>query len=228
LTAPDGAALPHGGSDALIDYYDARAPHYDEAPAGPTPSWVDEIVAAMRSALAGRHVLEVACGTGLWTRRLAAAAATVTAVDAAPAMLALARRAVADHPNVTVRPADAYRLDALDTTFDGGLAMQWWSHVPYARHAEFLTGWHARLAPGAAVFVADNQLTPPWHERLLRPAGEPDSYEPRELPDGSRHRIVKNYFTADQLHALFAPHAAGARVRLTMGIRWWWLSYRLP
>jgi SAM-dependent methyltransferase len=213
--------------DDLIDYYDARAPYYDGAAAGPPPFWVDEITTAMRATLAGRHVLEVACGTGLWTRRLADAAATVTAVDAAPSMVALARRAVGGHPNVTVRAGDAYRLDAIDGTFDGGLAMQWWSHVPYDRHAEFLTGWHARLVPGAPVFVADNQLTPPWDERLLRPPGQPDTYEPRELPDGSRYTIVKNYFTAERLRAIFAPYAAGADVRITMGSRWWWLSYSI-
>ena len=214
-------------ADRLVEYYDARAPYYDEAYAGPTPSWVDEIVAAMRATLAGRHVLEVACGTGQWTRRAASAASTVTAVDAAPAMLTLARRAVAGYPNVTVRPGDAYRLDELPGHFDGGLAMQWWSHVPYARHAQFLAGWHARLAPGSAVFLADNQLTPLWDERLLRPPGCRDTYEPRELPDGSRYTIVKNYFTAAALRAFLAPYAA-EDVQVTMGTRWWWLSYRLP
>jgi SAM-dependent methyltransferase len=214
--------------DSLVDYYDARAPYYDEVYAGPAPSWVGELTDAMRSTLAGRHVLEVACGTGLWTRRLADAASTVTAVDAAPGMLAAARRAVAAHPNVTVRSGDAYRLDGIEATFDGGLAMQWWSHVPYARHAEFLTGWHARLAPGSPVFLGDNQLNPPWDELLLRPPGQRDTYEPRELPDGSRYTIVKNYFTADELRAVLAPYAAGGDVQVTVGTRWWWLSYRLP
>jgi demethylmenaquinone methyltransferase/2-methoxy-6-polyprenyl-1,4-benzoquinol methylase len=213
--------------DELVDYYEARAPYYDEAHAGPTPAWVDEMVAAMLATLAGRHVLEVACGTGQWTRRLAGAASTVTAVDAAPSMLAIAAATVAGHPNVTLRQGNAYRLADIEGTFDGALAMQWWSHVPYARRGEFLAQWHARLAPGAAVFLGDNQLTPPWDERLVRRPGDADTYEPRTLPDGSSYVIVKNYFTAAELRATFAPHAAGD-VHVTMGTRWWWLAYRLP
>ncbi|HVA20104.1 MAG TPA: class I SAM-dependent methyltransferase [Solirubrobacteraceae bacterium] len=37
------------------------------------------------------QVLELACGTGLWTGRLAAHATSVTAVDASPEALAIAR-----------------------------------------------------------------------------------------------------------------------------------------
>ena len=67
----------------------------------------------------------------------------------------------------------------------------------------------------------------PRDERLLCPPGCRDTYERRELPDGSRYTIVKNYFTADSLRAFLAPYAA-EDVQVTMGTRWWWLSYRLP
>ena len=128
---------------------------------------------------------------------------------------------------MTVVEGDAFALADIEGAFDGGLAMQWWSHVPYARRGEFLARWHGRLAPGSAVFLGDNQLTPPWDACLVRRPGEADTYEPRTLPDGSSYVIVKNYFTAAELQATFASHAAGD-VQVTMGTRWWWLSYRLP
>ncbi|HEY3717219.1 MAG TPA: class I SAM-dependent methyltransferase [Jatrophihabitantaceae bacterium] len=40
---------------------------------------------------AGGDVLELACGTGVWTALLAGRANTLTAVDAAPEMIEIAR-----------------------------------------------------------------------------------------------------------------------------------------
>jgi SAM-dependent methyltransferase len=216
---------PEAEDAVLRDYYEARAPHYDEAYASEPPPWVDELIGDMRARLGGCRVLEVACGTGVWTERLAPAAESVTAIDASPAMLAIAAARLAAHPSVQVRSGDAYQLGAVDGDFTGGLAMQWLSHVPLARMAEFLDGWHQRLGSGAQVFLGDNQLTADWEDDLIRKPGEADTYEPRLLPNGSEYVIVKNYFTEDQLRALVEP--AAEDVRITMGSRWWWLGYRV-
>src|SRR6188508_1532178 len=86
-----------------IAYYRARAAEYDEwflrqgrYDHGPAlnQQWFDE-AQEVRLALeqfrpAGR-VLELACGTGLWTQHLVRFADSVTAVDSAPEMLALNR-----------------------------------------------------------------------------------------------------------------------------------------
>ena len=50
----------------------------------------------MRNVPADRDALELACGRGTWTPRLLAHATTVTAVDAAPEMLARAAARVRD------------------------------------------------------------------------------------------------------------------------------------
>ena len=172
---------------ALRAYYNERAPVYDHAYSGTAPAWVDAMAADLRAALADRHVLEIACGTGHWTRYAAEVATSVTAIDTAPAMLAIARAKLADLARVTVVAADAYRLDELGGRYTGGLGMQWLSHVPAARDG--------------------------------------DTYEARELPDGSTHEILENYFTADDLRAMVAPY--GTDVRLTMGDWWWWLTYQV-
>jgi len=204
----------------LRAYYEARAPYYDEAYAGETPAWVHDMVAAMRATLAGRHVLELACGTGVWTERLAPVAASIRAVDTSPAMRGIAARRLSGYQSVRVSDGDAYRLADIDGDFDGGLAMQWFSHVPAARRAEFLAGWHARLRPGARVFLGDNV-----GESALRLSGTADTYEPRTLPNGDEYLIVKNYFTKAELRAIFEP--AVGDLRVTLGTRWWWLGYRL-
>jgi hypothetical protein len=104
--------------------------------------------------------------------------------------------------------------------------MQWLSHVPAARRHDFLAGWHAQMQPGAQIFLGDNQLTGAWVAKLRRgPGPQADTYEPRELPDGSSFVIVKNYFTEAELRAMIEPY--GRVLTLTMGDWWWWLGYRL-
>src|SRR5262245_3656719 len=213
------------GDSTLYRYYNARAPHYDAGYTGPMPQWVDEMIAALQATLRGQHVLELACGTGHWTQFAAMVAAHVTAIDIAPAMLEIARQKLAAYANVTVQACDAYQLDRLPGPFTAGLAMQWWSHIPQAGYANFLRQWHRRLGSGALVFMGDNQLTSPWDDRLIRQPGDSNTYEPRTLPDGTTYTIIKNYFTCAELETLLAPYTYD--LQITMGDRWWWLSYRV-
>jgi malonyl-CoA O-methyltransferase len=56
--------------------------------------------------LSGRKVLELGCGTGRHTVRLAAAGNAVTGLDVSPGMLAEARKKLADYSNVTLIEGD--------------------------------------------------------------------------------------------------------------------------
>lgn len=180
----------------LSQYYNARAASYATMYAGTAPPWVQEMITALQTAVAGRRVLELACGTGHWTAYAADVAAHVTATDSAPNMLALARQHLHTCRNVTVVPADAYTLAGLTGDFTAGLAMQWLSHVPKVRLASFLARWHQRLGSGAVVFLGDNQRRSDDRDPLLTRPDDPNTYEVRTLPDGTTATIVKNYFTA--------------------------------
>ena len=68
-----------------------------------------------------KHVLEVACGTGVLTRHLLRALSGVghvTATDLNDAMVAVARGQVGDDPRVTWRTADGAALPFEDRAFD--------------------------------------------------------------------------------------------------------------
>jgi demethylmenaquinone methyltransferase/2-methoxy-6-polyprenyl-1,4-benzoquinol methylase len=81
-------------------------------------------------------VLELACGTGRWTERLARRARTLTAVDAAPEMLAIARqRAPA---TVALVEADLFAWRP-ERSYDAVVFCFWLTHVPPSRLAAFWT-----------------------------------------------------------------------------------------
>ena len=91
-------------------YYRDRAPEYDKFYEVPErqhdlkrlKSWLVEHVR-------GRHILEIAAGTGYWTEAAAAVAKAITATDYNPEMLAIAATRNLGS-NVKLRTADAFAL----------------------------------------------------------------------------------------------------------------------
>jgi 2-polyprenyl-3-methyl-5-hydroxy-6-metoxy-1,4-benzoquinol methylase len=123
-----------------IAYYRARAPEYDEwllrqgrYDQGPAVNagWrteLEEVIQALDGfALRGR-VLELAGGTGIWTKQLAQAAAELTVVDASPEMLGINRDRVRD-PYVRYITADLFEWHP-ETVYDVVFFGFWLSHVP--------------------------------------------------------------------------------------------------
>src|SRR5215813_10482613 len=103
-----------------VDYYRRRAGEYDVTAYGDVAAArarIARLVAEMRPT--GR-VLEIACGTGVWTVELAGGAVTVTAIDAAPEAVAIARDRVR-LASVSFEVADVFSWDP-GTRFEIGRA----------------------------------------------------------------------------------------------------------
>ena len=102
-----------------IRYYRERAPEYDawflregRYDRGEThrEAWfgeVREVEDALAQAAPAGRVLELACGTGLWTRHLAPAAESLTAIDASPEVIDVARGRVTVEAPEAAAEADA-------------------------------------------------------------------------------------------------------------------------
>ncbi|MFQ5510910.1 MAG: class I SAM-dependent methyltransferase [Candidatus Krumholzibacteriia bacterium] len=212
----------------LRRYYDRRAPEYEDIYNRSDRARRDELQCAaetMKRGLEGRNVLEIACGTGYWTRRLAGRARAVVAVDASREMLSIARDRSPRGAAVEYLLADAYDLQDLAGKFDAGLAGFWLSHVPKAMMSVFLAGFHSRLETGAVVFMIDNFRRPGRGGEFIRVAGSEDTFRRRELSDGSNHEIIKNYYDVEELERLLAPLCECLEV--SSGAYYWWLTYRV-
>ncbi len=211
----------------LKEYYDRRAPEYEaiyerEDPVRQLEQ--SQLSAVLREALAGRRALEVACGTGYWTRIAAQTARSILAIDVAPAMLAHACARAG--PNTSFRLGDAYALDALPGDFDAGFATFWLSHVPRASITEFLEAFHRRIGPEAPVVLADNVFVPGLGGALVCPPGSADSFKLRLLADGSTHEVLKNYFDRAELARILEPRAQALEIHV--GTCFWWARYQTP
>ena len=197
-----------------VAYYRARASEYDawwfrtgRFDRGPenNAAWhadvavVEQTVDAMLAEARPRSVLALACGTGLFTRRLAPHAESVTAVDASPEVIAINRGRVGAS-NVRYVEADlfAWRPQA---RYDCVFMSFWLSHVPHARFAAFWAMVGDALAPGGFAYVVDSAHDPTStaanHPRPDREAG----IVTRKLDDGREFRIVKVFYEPATLAA---------------------------
>lgn len=202
----------HASSAEMRAYYASRAPYYDAVYLKPERAEdIAFLSTYLPSAFAGRSVLEVACGTGYWTQHIARSAARLVAIDAGPEPLAFAKlRPGAER--VTFRLEDAYQLPADLGEFDAAFAGLWFSHVPIERRVEFIRSLHARLPRGAKVIFIDNSEVQCREWPIVETDAHGNTYQRRQLRDGSIHRVLKNFPKEDELRQLLSP-ARGFSIR---------------
>ena len=214
------------GGEELLAYYGRRAHEYEQIYEKPerqadlarVRSWLQET-------LAGHRILEVACGTGYWTAALAPEAAAITATDASPEALELAREKPYPPGRVRFTLADAYALSHVPGDFTAGMAAFWWSHVPCARQAAFLHGLHRRLGIGATVVLVDNRFVVGSSTPISRRDAEGNTYQRRRLADGTEYEVLKNFPAQAELEAALTPFAE--EVSVTEFAYYWGARYRV-
>lgn len=226
---PAPASNPRRGvvnpDDPLQAYYAARAREYDRVYEKPErqPD-LRALEAWLPGVFAGRRVLELACGTGWWTRLLAPVVQELAGLDAAEEVLDIARSRCADPGRVRFVRGDAYALPLELGEVNACFAGFWWSHVPRARLPAFLAGVHARLPAGSPIVFLDNRYV----EGSSTPVGAPDTagdtWQLRTLADGSEHRVLKNFPSESELRGAVAEVDEAPCLHLWR--HYWALAYR--
>lgn len=210
----------------LADYYRDRAAEYDTIYAKPERQWDLAALAAELPRLAeGSRVLEIAAGTGYWTRVLSVSAAAVTATDINAETLDVARTRQYGPAPVTFRVADAYALDEVPGEFDTAFIGFFWSHVMRGDLPRFLAGLRDRMGAGRQVIVLDNRYVPGSSTPISRTAPSGDTFQRRTLSDGRAYEIVKNFPSREQFTADVAGVAAD--VEWTEFEYFWLAGFRL-
>jgi ubiquinone/menaquinone biosynthesis C-methylase UbiE len=187
------------------EYYDSRAPEYDEWYLGvgrflnrERPGWNEELadLIAVIEALPPKPTLDVACGTGFLTRHLSG---DITGLDQSARMLGTAQ---ARMPNATFVRGDAFELPFFDNSFDRVFTGHFYGHLDDEARIRFLAEAR-RVAPELVVVDASSE-----HVAVS------EEMQERILNDGSRWEVYKRYFTPEQL-----AHELGGGEELFAG-RW--------
>jgi demethylmenaquinone methyltransferase/2-methoxy-6-polyprenyl-1,4-benzoquinol methylase len=171
-------------------YYDTRAPEYDEWYLGrglfaarDRPGWA-EALANLAHALASlppATTLDLACGTGFLTRHLRG---RITGVDQSEKMLAIARSRAPDAEFVL---ADALAVPFGENAFERVFTGHFYGHLHVDEREAFLAQAR-RLAPELVVV-----------DSAVRPDHEREEWQVRVLNDGSGFEVYKRYFDSRSL-----------------------------
>lgn len=199
--------------------FDALAPHYDDdfTATGAARHLRARAIGWLTDHLRpGDGVLELGCGTGEDARTLGERGYSVTASDASPAMLAIARRKCAHLGTVRFAHLDLNHLGdvALERPAHGyALAFANFGVINCVHTPALLAVWLAeRMRPGGMVCLASMSARCAWEVawhgihgdwrtalRRLQPGAQ-------FQPPGAAEPIALSYPSPKQLAAAFAPH----------------------
>jgi ubiquinone/menaquinone biosynthesis C-methylase UbiE len=168
-----------------------------------------------------RRILEIGCGTGEFSRLLAARAESVLAVDLSPQMIRLARERSELHANVEFVNADVLTYQLPDEHFDCVATLTTLHHLPAERALGIIK---KTLKPGGVFVCLDlyqrSNLSDLLFDCVAYPAnillrllktGRPRP--PREVREAyARHGETDEYLTLSQIERVCAEVMPGARV----------------
>ena len=178
----------------MTDYYAKRASEYECIyQKAERQENLKQLQSALAGSFGGLNLLEIACGTGHWTQFACKSARSIVATDYNEEVLDIARAKDYGGCPITFVKADAYALDGVEGPFSASLVGFWWSHVPKAKLDDFLKVLHSKLSIEATVIMLDNRYVEGSSTPISRIDDEGNTYQLRNLSDGSTHEVLKNF-----------------------------------
>ena len=204
-----------------INYYRERAAEYDDwwmrqgsyaLDPDLQHQWdrdVAQVEMAVHDFAPTGDVLELACGTGLFTRHIARYANHITALDSSPEVIAINRARLPD-AHIEYVIDDVFTWPFPVCAYDQVVFTYWLSHVPDDRLDAFWGNVRTALKQNGRAFLVDSFTLP-----SSAPAGSKRSTEHRTLNDGRSFDVVKRYWTPVELEGYLSQRGWSCQATLT-------------
>lgn len=177
----------------MISYYKDRAVEYEKIYTKPERQ-ADLLKATeiLQSFFTGKDVMEIACGTGYWTERIATVANSILATDINEAVLNIARLKTYTNATVEFNAADMYTLPPnkkYQSLFGGFI----WSHVKLQELDLFVNTINRLVPPGSTIVFMDNNYVTGSSLPVASKDELGNTYQLRNLENGTTHSVIKNF-----------------------------------
>ncbi len=202
----------------MKEYYCRRAPEYDDwllrrnaYDKGPTLNslWSDDLALLWRCArsIRGHSILELSCGTGMWTQHLANHN-SIFPTDSSSEMLDITEQRTGLRGIVV----DNFDLQIENNReYDMCFFAFWLSHVPEDRVASFFTSVRRSVNPGSRLLIFDSYL----NKSELNCLEHKKNVQIRALRNGEVFRVYKRYLTRPELENLGSRYCSSYRIDYT-------------
>lgn len=205
----------------LTEYYHHRAAEYEAIYHKPErQADLLEATGLLQEIFRGKNVLEIACGTGFWTEKIAQTAQSILATDINESVLEIARNKDYPRRNVRFETADLFSFDPGDKgeALFGGFI---WSHIPLETLPDFTKRVGTMVAPGATIVFMDNRYVQGSSTPIAERDTAGNTYQLRRLNNGDTYRVLKNFPDRETFENVLAGKAAGLQF---IALSYFWIG----
>jgi len=192
----------------MLSYYAKRAGEYERIYLKPErQADLRQLTEMLQETFSGKEILEIACGTGYWTERIAKTASTIKATDINESVLEIAKTKHYAPASVSFEKADLFhpqREKQYQSLFAGFI----WSHIKLRRLTEFIEIVNTQVEQSGTVVFVDNKYVEGSSSPMADMDNEGNTYQQRTLEDGSLYRVVKNFPSKSSIEELLKYNAA--------------------
>lgn len=203
----------------LVYYYKARAKEYERIYA--KPERAAELLKSadvLQELFKEKSLLEIACGTGFWTEKIAVTARSVLATDINGEVLEIAiQKQMGEHVRFEI--ADFYSIspDRKHENLFGGFI---WSHILLQDLEKFLMTIKTLVIRGGSVVFMDNRFVQGSSTPIWSTDESGNTFQRRNLDDGTQHMILKNFPAGDFLINALSKIAGNIRL---LELQYFWI-----
>ena len=177
----------------LTEYYAKRASEYEAIYAKPErQADLESATKMLQEIFKEKDVLEIACGTGFWTEKIAKTARSVLATDINESVLEIARSKIYPNGNVAFKAADLHQLQPqkLTAALFGGFI---WSHIPVQELPDFVRKANSLVPPKGTIVMMDNRYVEGSSTPIFSRDEFGNTYQQRRLQNGEAYTVLKNF-----------------------------------
>jgi 2-polyprenyl-3-methyl-5-hydroxy-6-metoxy-1,4-benzoquinol methylase len=176
----------------LVTYYKHRAAEYEKIYDKPErQADLQQAATILQSLFLNKSVLEIACGTGYWTEKIAETAMSICATDINESVIDIARNKYYKN-TVQFEVADVYKIIP-DKNYDSVFGGFIWSHILLEDLDTFIETVKGLVGPGGTIVFMDNHYVEGSNHLITKTDEQGNTYQTRKLENGTSHLILKNF-----------------------------------
>lgn len=214
-------------TDQSAQFYAKSASNHDRVYDKPErQDDLEDMRERLADVLDGHNVLELACGTGYWTRVIMESAKHVHATDINPEMLAMAALRALPAEYASFSQADAWDIpEALAKDITAVFIGFWWSHIKREEQDRFLALLRARFGKDLLLVLLDDSWVEDESPTVARTDLQGNTHHIFLTGEGERYEVTKNYPTDSYLRKKLGT--AAREIKLRRNTYYFLLSCRL-
>lgn len=193
----------------MIEYYSKRAKEYDLVyQKEERQNDLLFLSDYLKNSFRGLDVLDVGCGTGYWSEKIATTARSIYGIDINTSVLDIAQARNYYSTPFYFRELSYHDLDKIPRQFLGISCNFVWSHIFKNDLKVFVDELLNKLEKGGKLIIIDNKYVEGSNTPISRKDKNGNTFQNRKLKNGEVFEVLKNFPTKKEMEVLLQDKIA--------------------